>query len=381
MFANSQYPELGDNPIESEVTIYNADSCNFYMPTGSIRGAYQSNYFYYAAAPNASPAYTTGLDMSCNGVSGGFDNNNKVYNLTMTFELLLNGSYYTSDVQNNLTFAYQDGEVGHVFASKKLGVGSVSLSKVTDQGSDGVMIFNVTVTTDKVVDLTYPIVISLSSTNQNIGGLTGKNTFFGMARNFTASGVINGNPIAATNEKLDSVIKEQQKSNGILSVISNAVNTVIDSIGSVIDSIGNILKSIGELPGKIWQLVSDGLIGLFVPSDGFFTDLVNELKSELEAQFGFLYTAAESFVSFLSVFVSSHSPANSITFPSFSLPGIGQIWGDMEFPILESTIYSKYKTVFQPVLIAAISLGFLFWCVRQFKNILHGDKSEGVEDS
>lgn len=283
VFANEQYPELGNFPLESDIKIYDADSCIFYMPGGSIRGAYQSNYFYYAAAPNASPAYTTGLDMTCNGVAGGYDNNNKVYNLTMNFQLLLNGSYYTSDVQNNLTLAYKVGEVGHVFASKKLGVGSISLTKVTDQGSDGVMIFNVSVTTDKVIDLTYPIVVSLSSSNQNIGGLTGKNTFFGMARNFSARGVINGDPNVVTNDKLGDILNSINQGNSTL-------NGVKDSVDNIYNSIQNGDSESNAVSGELDSATND-----FNSSSGQYDEFEQSQSNDFTSNFGALDNDVKGF--------------------------------------------------------------------------------------
>lgn len=164
----------------------------------------------------------------------------------------------------------------------------------------------------------------------------------------------------------DAVVGEQQKTNGLL---SNLINSVVD-----------IVQYIVALPVQIGEFIINGLKDLFLPREGFFEDLIEEFQTKSESQFGFLYTASESVISFLSIFVSEIQPVNEITFPGFSLPGIGQIWDNMTFPIIPVEVHNVYKSSVQPLIIGVMSLGFIFYCMRQLKAILSGQPTEGVED-
>ena len=66
---------------------------------------------------------------------------------------------------------------------------------------------------------------------------------------------------------------------------------ILGFVSQIFEKVGNIFDAIIELPGKIWQLIEDGLKALFVPSTDYILDYKEDMDNLLEGKLGFVYQA------------------------------------------------------------------------------------------
>ena len=80
-----------------------------------------------------------------------------------------------------------------------------------------------------------------------------------------------------------------------------------------------ILSGITELPSKIWNLVENGLKGLFVPTEAQMTEVKGQWDTLLSDRFGGLYQTVQLIDDYASTFKEPSASKNSIDFPEFRL--------------------------------------------------------------
>lgn len=89
-------------------------------------------------------------------------------------------------------------------------------------------------------------------------------------------------------------------------------------LGGLVEWVKKVVNSITELPQKIWELISNGLKSLFVPSEDFIIQFKNDLDSMLEEKLGAVYQVvnimAESWDR-----VTANDISNTINIPSTTI--------------------------------------------------------------
>ena len=94
---------------------------------------------------------------------------------------------------------------------------------------------------------------------------------------------------------------------------------------TIIEGIKSVGQSVTELPTKIWDKMSDGLKGLFVPTADDITAIKNDWDNLLSDRFGGMYQVIQLIDDYADSFKSPEQK-NTITLPELSLP-----FGDSEF--------------------------------------------------
>lgn len=92
-------------------------------------------------------------------------------------------------------------------------------------------------------------------------------------------------------------------------------------LGSISSAINKVISSITSLPGKIIDGIISGLKALFIPSDDFFSDYVNEIKEDLEAHNSFIALALSIFAQFLDCFANLSNTEPVLSFPGLEFMG------------------------------------------------------------
>lgn len=82
------------------------------------------------------------------------------------------------------------------------------------------------------------------------------------------------------------MVDQPTKTEGLLAGIFQKVK---DGFQNLKDGLNNVVKSITELPEKIWVNISDGLKGLFVPSEESMTLYKDKWDELLASRFGAVY--------------------------------------------------------------------------------------------
>lgn len=144
----------------------------------------------------------------------------------------------------------------------------------------------------------------------------------------------------------------------------------------------SLLERIKEIP----SLIIEGLKSLFVPSDDYFSNYFNELKTFFSDRFGFLYELPEFAITLFTKLINFNPDESgyTMTFPKLQAPEVVDgdvVWHDVsseqtfDFTFLEDqpfkTLYSVYKSL--------IWLGYcilLLNLIKRKSEIVFGGSSE-----
>lgn len=113
--------------------------------------------------------------------------------------------------------------------------------------------------------------------------------------------IANNSDIYAVVEEIDSSSKEQTSQ-----IVQNA-NENTSKVEQAVEKHGNF--------------IIDGLKGLFIPSDDYFSTVFNELNDFFKDKFGFLYTPVDLLIRFINLFSSANAEFTGIPFPELSWDG------------------------------------------------------------
>lgn len=106
-------------------------------------------------------------------------------------------------------------------------------------------------------------------------------------------------------------------------------------VSNIKDGISNLLTGIIELPSKLWNLIENGLKGLFVPSESEMTEIKGQWDTLLSDRFGGLYQTVQLIDDYAESFKDPNDK-NTITLPELKLP-FGQsefVFGGQEVQIV-----------------------------------------------
>lgn len=129
-------------------------------------------------------------------------------------------------------------------------------------------------------------------------------------------------------------VPTMDKLNEILSALrAIANNSDIYAVVEEIDSssreqTSQIVQNANENTTKVEQAVEkhgnfiiEGLKGLFIPSDEYFSTVFNDLNDFFKDKFGFLYTPVDLLIRFINLFSSANAEFTGIPFPELSWDG------------------------------------------------------------
>lgn len=113
--------------------------------------------------------------------------------------------------------------------------------------------------------------------------------------------IANNSDIYAVVEEIDSSSKEQTSQ-----IVQNA-NENTSKVEQAVEKHGNF--------------IIDGLKGLFIPSDEYFSTVFNDLNDFFKDKFGFLYTPVDLLIRFINLFSSANAEFTGIPFPELTWDG------------------------------------------------------------
>lgn len=157
---------------------------------------------------------------------------------------------------------------------------------------------------------------------------------------------------------------------GLIEIVTGIYNAVVglpSQIGNIISDLGNILSSLTELPGKLWDLISEGLQSLFIPTDEQLQELSENYDGLWESKLGFVYQMFSFVVDTFSGLKGVLSAADNYIFhfPGISFPMNGQMLEII--PAQDVSLDNAVMDVLRPVLgtivtivsvLSVTSLGF-----------------------
>lgn len=125
----------------------------------------------------------------------------------------------------------------------------------------------------------------------------------------------------------------------------------------ILGTIKSVFTAIIELPGKIVNLLIEGLKSLFIPNN---MDFINDFINSIEKKLGFIAEVPVSIIDFgLNLAQASWTEISSISFPSISVFGYN-FWNSQEIDISEGiNIFKPFKYVTDILLVVIMSRGLL----------------------
>lgn len=102
------------------------------------------------------------------------------------------------------------------------------------------------------------------------------------------------------------------------STITNKLTDVRDGIQAGLDDVADRTES---ALSRLGNFVIDSIKGLFIPSDGYFSSLFDDLNEFFKERFGFLYTPIDLLIRFVNMIYSADASFTGIPFPEIK-------WGD-----------------------------------------------------
>lgn len=145
------------------------------------------------------------------------------------------------------------------------------------------------------------------------------------------------------------------------------------------DDSKNIFEAILDLPKTIIELLLEALKSLFVPSEDFFTNWIDDLNEYFGDAFGILYYPFELLIDFLNR-ISTLNDTNTaiISVPAFTLiwgSWSTTIWSDVSYDlntILENETYYNIHNIYLMVVDIILWLGLIYLASRTISHVLGG---------
>lgn len=143
---------------------------------------------------------------------------------------------------------------------------------------------------------------------------------------------------------------------GLLDSILGFLRSIIDGITNIGTVLGNVFSAILELPGKLVNLLIDGLKSLFIPSEEDLKEISDKYNGLFESKLGFVYQLFSFVVDSFGKFQQTLAAASSytFTFPGISFPLNGQMV--VIIPQQAVNLDNAVMAVVRPVVGTAVSI-------------------------
>lgn len=149
------------------------------------------------------------------------------------------------------------------------------------------------------------------------------------------------------------------------------LNSIIAFLQSIINGIGNIATAIAQLPGKIANLIIEGIKSLFIPSEDDLNGLKDQYEALLSERLGFIWQAGEWITSFGSDLLSALSGGSEA---EFVFPGVGFDMNGEHYQLIEQQTVdfdsNGIVTVIRPFVGTIVALVVVAACVNLFHDMV-----------
>lgn len=107
---------------------------------------------------------------------------------------------------------------------------------------------------------------------------------------------------------------------------SGLLGGIIEWVKNIFNKIGEMAETLKNLPVTIWNLISEGIKSLFVPSDEYLEEYTAQMSHLLMSKFGAVYEVVDILSNSWDR-IQSNDESNTIDFPEVTIP----LPGDNEF--------------------------------------------------
>lgn len=153
--------------------------------------------------------------------------------------------------------------------------------------------------------------------------------------------------------------------NKIASSISGFFTWIVDAIDTMKNFIGGLLQSVIDGLIALGNFILDGLKSLFIPSDGFFTSLFNDLYTFFDEKLGVLFLPFELLGMVLEQFLAISEGSGVFTIPDVHV---------MDYKIISSTTFdlkgafTRILGDYYPIYYAFVDVGFILIFINSVKD-------------
>ena len=199
------------------------------------------------------------------------------------------------------------------------------------------------------------------------------------------SGVIGG-----LDDIEDSIDKGFDSIQGEISSGSDEVVDAVDGVKDSVDSVGddivqwgqnivtgitegvtNIQETIVEQTETLGNFILDGLKSLFIPSEGYFKELFDDLNEFFSDVFGFLYFPIEHVISWFNRLLTLPENEPSIAIPELAYEDTVLIEAQTyTFDFLDDEPFSTVHDYYLLAMDAAMIMGFVHLLQRKYEEVM-----------
>lgn len=189
-----------------------------------------------------------------------------------------------------------------------------------------------------------------------------------------------------------------QSNNNLANTITESNQNVVNAIEEQNETSKGILATIGDIVSylnplsenffvyKLIELLVDALKSLFVPSDDFFTNWIDDLNSYFGECFGILYYPFELLIDFLNRVASIEDSMAVINVPEFKISLMGynvtfiQAFSYDFNELLVNDTFKNIHNIYLVIVDLLLWLGVVFLASKCLRSIIGGISGETISN-
>lgn len=128
-------------------------------------------------------------------------------------------------------------------------------------------------------------------------------------------------PTLAKLDEILSALKAIANNSDIYAVVEEIDSSSREQTSQIVQNANENTTKVEQAVERHGNFIIEGLKGLFIPSDEYFTTVFNDLNDFFKDKFGFLYTPVDLLIRFINLFSSANAEFTGIPFPELSWDG------------------------------------------------------------
>ena len=128
-------------------------------------------------------------------------------------------------------------------------------------------------------------------------------------------------PTMAKLDEILSALKAIANNSDIYAVVEEIDSSSREQTSQIVQNVNENTTKVEQAVEKHGNFIIEGLKGLFIPSNDYFSTVFNDLNDFFKDKFGFLYTPVDLLIRFINLFSSANAEFTGIPFPELSWDG------------------------------------------------------------
>lgn len=148
--------------------------------------------------------------------------------------------------------------------------------------------------------------------------------------------------------------------------ITNIINNILDLKDNIINLFNQIFEKLREIINYLNPLHEKFFLKLaFIPSEGYFEDFINDIKTVINNKFSFI-SEIENFLNTIFNVVIDNNPSP----PDFTI-NLPRKWGNKEVRIIDFSIFDQYRTFILNFIRVTLWIPFIIKVYKRLPSVIY----------